>query len=198
MNDARNATPWTTSFIGFALAVCLLAGCGPALTEDYTSGRIDTDPAAAAESGVQLVAVDRAGFDALIEKQRGRVVLVDFWATWCGPCVEQLPHTIELANRHAERGLTVVTVSFDDPAGSDRVSEFLRSQGAGAATNLISQLGASPQSMDAFEIAGGAVPHYKLYDRRGQLRHAFGVNPTAKKQFTAQEIDNAVEGLLSE
>jgi thiol-disulfide isomerase/thioredoxin len=198
MNDARSAAPWATSFIGFALAVSLLAGCGPALTEDFTSGRIDTDPAAAAETGVPLVAVDREGFDALIEKQRGRVVLVDFWATWCGPCVEQLPHTMELANRHAERGLMVVTVSFDDPGGSDRVSEFLRSQGAGAATNLISQHGASPQSMDAFEIAGGAVPHYKLYDRSGRLRRTFGVIPAAKKQFTAQEIDAAVEGLLSE
>jgi thiol-disulfide isomerase/thioredoxin len=199
MNDARYAALGASSLHAFVLSACILAGCRPALTEDYTSGRIDTDPAAvAAAREVQLVTVDREGFDALIEKQRGRVVLVDFWATWCGPCVEQLPHTIKLAKRLAERGLTVVTVSLDDPAGSEQVSEFLRSQGAGAATNLISQLGASPQSMDAFDIAGGAVPHYKLYDRRGGLRHTFGVNPTAQKQFTQHEIDAAIEGLLSE
>jgi thiol-disulfide isomerase/thioredoxin len=198
MNDARNTALRANSFFGFALAVCFMAGCGPALTEDYASGRIDSDPAAAAKRNVQLVAVDREGYDALIEKQRGRVVLVDFWATWCGPCVEQLPHTIELANRLADRGLTVVTVSLDDPAGSEQVSEFLRSHGAGATTNLISQLGASPQSMEAFDISGGSVPHYKLYDRSGQLRHTFGVDPSAEKQFTQQEMDAAAEDLLSE
>jgi thiol-disulfide isomerase/thioredoxin len=176
----------------------MLAGCGPALTEDYASGRIDSDPAAVAHQGVQLLSVNRAGYDALIEKQRGKIVLVDFWATWCGPCVEQLPHTIELAGRLANRGLTVVTVSLDDPAESDRIREFLSSRGAGVATNLISQSGASPQSMEAFDISGGAVPHYKLYDRMGKLRHQYGVDPAATKQFTLQEIDAAIDGLLVE
>jgi thiol-disulfide isomerase/thioredoxin len=176
----------------------MLAGCGPALTEDYASGRIDADPAAAAIGDVELVAADRSGLNALIEKQRGRVVLVDFWATWCGPCVEQLPHTIELARRFADRGLTVVTVSLDDPSESDRVSEFLQAQGAGVATNLISQSGASPKSMAEFDITGGAVPHYKLYDRVGQLRHTYGVDPSAEHQYTLEEIGAAIDILLGE
>jgi thiol-disulfide isomerase/thioredoxin len=179
-----------------ALAAIVLAGCGPALTEEATSGRVGNDPAAVAMRDVELVAVDRDAFDALIEKQRGRVVLVDFWATWCGPCVEQLPHTIELAKRFADRGLTVVTVSFDDPSESDRVREFLQSQGAGVATNLLSQSGASPKSMEEFEITGGAVPHYKLYDRGGQLQHTYGVDPSAKNQYTLEQIEAAVEELL--
>ena len=62
-------------------------------------------------------AVDRAGYDAAIAKHRGKVVLVDFWATWCLPCVEQLPHTLELGQQMADRGLAVVTVSCDEPDG---------------------------------------------------------------------------------
>jgi thiol-disulfide isomerase/thioredoxin len=147
---------------------------------------------------VQLVSVDRQGFYEVIARHRGQVVLVDFWATWCGPCVEQLPHSLELARQLGKRGLAVVTVSVDDPGDSQQVAEFLRSQGAGVAVNLISQFGASPRSMEAFDIAGGAVPHYKLYDRSGKLRHTFGVDPTAKDQFTAQDIDNMIERILTE
>src|SRR5688500_9119737 len=115
MSEPRSTARQANSYLAFAVAVGLLAGCGPALTENSTSGRIDIDPAAVVGRDIQLVTVDRDGLDALIEKQRGRVVLVDFWATWCGPCVEQLPHAIELAGRLSERGLTVVTVSLDDP-----------------------------------------------------------------------------------
>jgi thiol-disulfide isomerase/thioredoxin len=175
-----------------------LAGCQPVKSHDQDSGRINADPAAVEHREVQLVSVDRKGFDEVIADHRGRVVLVDFWATWCGPCVEQLPHTIALARQLGKRGLAVITVSVDDAGESKQVTEFLRRQDAGVATSLISQFGSSPQSMQAFEITGGAVPHYKLYDRSGQLRHAFGVDPTAKSQFTPQDIDLAIEQLLAE
>jgi hypothetical protein len=109
-----------------------------------------------------------------------------------------LPHTLALGKRLAERGLAVVTVSCDEPADAARVAEFLRGKDAGGATNLISQFGGSPRTMEEFEIASGAVPFYKLYDRAGRLRQTFGVNPVAKTQFTAADIDTAIEQLLAE
>jgi thiol-disulfide isomerase/thioredoxin len=181
-----------------ALAACVSAGCEPASTLKTAGGRMDGDPAAAVPNEVQLSVVDRASYDAAITKHRGRVVLVDFWATWCGPCVEQLPHTIDLAERFGKRDLAVLTVSFDDPGELAPIEEFLRSKGAGGVTNLVSQYGASPQSMDYFEIENGSVPHYKLYDRSGQLRHSFGVDPSADKQFTLADIDAAIEQLIGE
>lgn len=143
-----------------------------------------------------LTPVDRPAYEAIIAKLKGEVVLVDFWATWCLPCVQQLPHTLELGQRLADRGLAVVTVSCDDPAELQRVSEFLESKQAGKAINLISQFGGSPKSMEEFEISTGAVPFYKLYDRAGKLRRTFGVNPSAKKQYTTDEIEAAVRELL--
>ena len=67
---------------------------------------------------VNLRVVDGAGFDAVIAEHRGKVVLVDFWATWCLPCIEQLPHTLEVGERLADRGLAVVTVSCDETSES--------------------------------------------------------------------------------
>lgn len=174
--------------------LCLLFGC--AFVSHWSGcGSKSTHENAAP---VTLLPVDRAGFDEVIAKQRGKVVLVDYWATWCGPCVEQLPHTVELGQRLADRGLAVVTVSCDEPTETDRVAEFLRSKGAGGATNLISQFGGSSQTMEVFQIASGAVPYYQVYDRAGKLRQTFGISPTAKTQFTPADIEAAVEKLLAE
>jgi thiol-disulfide isomerase/thioredoxin len=172
------------------------AAAPPALST--STGATPATPTAADATPVALTPVDRAAYDAELAKLRGKVVLVDFWATWCEPCVEQLPHTIELGERLADRGLAVVTVSCDEPTESDRVAKFLGSQLAAPATNLISQMGASPKTMEAFEITTGAVPFYKLYDRKGKLRQTFGIDPKLKTQYTPADIEAAIEQLLAE
>ena len=45
---------------------------------------------------------------------RGKVVLLDFWATWCDPCREETPHFVELQREFADRGLQIIGVSMDD------------------------------------------------------------------------------------
>jgi thiol-disulfide isomerase/thioredoxin len=186
------------------LACLLLLGCNsssqPSSNPTPQVGASPSEKSAASTAltaPVALTSVDRPAFDAAIAKQKGKVVLVDFWATWCGPCTEQLPHTIELGERFGPKGLAVITVSLDEPSEPAPVTNFLTAKKAGVATNLISQFGGSSQSMDAFEIPNG-VPYYKLYDRTGKLRESFGTDAAAAKQFTSADIEAAVEKLLAE
>lgn len=61
-----------------------------------------------------IVAPDLAGGDVLVPSAPGRVVVVDFWATWCHPCRDQLPVLDALAARYGPSGLEVVGVAFDE------------------------------------------------------------------------------------
>jgi peroxiredoxin len=62
------------------------------------------------------------GQDLRLSSYRGKVVLLDFWATWCDPCREEIPHFVELQQRYGYRGLQVIGISMDD--GSDPVGPF--------------------------------------------------------------------------
>jgi peroxiredoxin len=58
---------------------------------------------------------DLSGRPTSLEQHRGRVVLLDFWATWCPPCRVSIPELIEIQNKFAEKGLVILGISMDDP-----------------------------------------------------------------------------------
>ena len=134
------------------------------------------------------------GYRETLAKNRGQVVLVDFWATWCAPCLAQFPHTVELHRKYQDRGLAVISVSLDDPSEAARVREFLQEQEADF-DNLLSEHGGGTEAVDAFGLPG-SVPYYRVYDRSGELQHEFGVDPQAERQFTPADIEAAVSELL--
>jgi peroxiredoxin len=58
-----------------------------------------------------------------LSSYRGKVVLLDFWATWCVPCRQETPHLVDLRKKYADRGLEIIGVSMDDSA--DPVRPFV-------------------------------------------------------------------------
>jgi len=147
-----------------------------------------------AASEVTLREADEKQFAEVLHQYRGKVVLVDCWATWCGPCVKLFAHTVQLHQRHAEEGLVVISVSFDEPEDKQRVLDFLKSKKA-TFDNFIYPHGLGPKAMKAFDVPAG-LPHLKLYDRHGNLYKTFGAEQSAA--IDEKQIDQAVEELLAQ
>ena len=76
----------------------------------------------AKESAPSLALVDIRGVEQSLEKYRGKVVVVNFWATWCPPCVEELPSLESAWQRYRQQGLVVLAVSDEE---ADIVTSFL-------------------------------------------------------------------------
>lgn len=153
-----------------------------------------TPTADGADEALKLV--DLEGYKAELAKHKGKVVLVDFWATWCVPCVSQFPHTVELSRKHKGAGLDVISVSMDDPAAKAKVLDFLKKQG-GEFDNLLANFPEGVNAFEVLELDGDSIPHYKLYDRDGKLHKKLFIDETSDKVLTAEDIDHAVEELLA-
>jgi cytochrome c biogenesis protein CcmG/thiol:disulfide interchange protein DsbE len=68
-------------------------------------------------ANLNFVLKDMNGRGFNLASQKGKVILLDFWATWCGPCVVEIPWFVEFQSRYGSKGLAVVGISVDDPVG---------------------------------------------------------------------------------
>ncbi len=99
------------------------------------------------------------------EELRGRTVLLDFWATWCQPCVADLPRLTRLHDRHAAGGLTVVSVSIDE--GENAARKVARMVKKRKATHPVFLDSADAPAWLAYQVR--AVPAQFLIDADGNV-----------------------------
>jgi thiol-disulfide isomerase/thioredoxin len=125
-------------------------------------------PPAVAPGPVTWRATDIDGRTWPADALRGRVVLVDFWATWCAPCLADLPRLKRLHARHAPRGLTFIGVSLDR-ASTREFRSWLQRQAI--AWPQVREAGGYDSPL-ARAFAVEAIPASFLFDRAGRLHAA--------------------------
>jgi cytochrome c biogenesis protein CcmG/thiol:disulfide interchange protein DsbE len=95
-------------------ASLLLAVAGMAAAADQPAIRAALQPANQRKQAPDFVLKDSAGKTAKLKNYRGKVILLDFWATWCHGCKEEIPWFSAFAKTYGKKGLAVVGVSMDD------------------------------------------------------------------------------------
>ena len=72
-----------------------------------------------------LTPIDEAGYQKLVSSQKGSVLVVDFWATWCKPCRAEMPQLVKLQQKLKAKGVKMVTISADEPEAEGTAKKFL-------------------------------------------------------------------------
>jgi peroxiredoxin len=94
---------------------------------------------------------------------KGRIVVIDFWATWCPPCVAEIPGYIEFQKKMESQGVTIVGLSLDEIPAAD-VKKFVTSRGINYPVAIASQ-----ELFQAYGKAEG-IPATYVLDREGRIR----------------------------
>jgi cytochrome c biogenesis protein CcmG, thiol:disulfide interchange protein DsbE len=96
---------------------------------------------------------------------RGQIVVLNFWATWCPPCVEEMPSLVEMQRRMKAKGVTVVAVSIDEDEGAYRA--FLKQHGV----DLLTVRDPAQKTPALYGTRGW--PETFIIDRHGVMRRKF-------------------------
>jgi peroxiredoxin len=170
-------------FIVFGTAVllgCLFQGCSSSPT---TVKAASLKPNGERHDAPDFALKDAEGKTVHLADYRGKVVLLDFWATWCDPCRLEIPWFIEMQRKNKDRGFEVLGVSMDDE-GWEVVKPFVKSIGV----NYRVLIGNDQTT----ELYGGvdALPTTFLIDRQGKIA-AVHIGLASRKDF-----EDGVEQLL--
>jgi peroxiredoxin len=135
-------------------------------------------------------AQDLDGDPVVLEELLGKgPILVDFWATWCKPCLKELPYVQRLHDELGERGLKVLAVTIDSPKSQSRVRPFIRSKKYDFTVVM-------DAGQDVFRKLQGksTVPYVVVLDSEGFIRYRH----TGYKPGDEKELERVVLELLEE
>ena len=171
------------------LAGCLFQGCSYApTTVKAASVKADKDRHDAPDFALK----DAEGKTVHLSDYRGKVVLLDFWATWCDPCRLEIPWFIDLQRKNKDKGFEVLGVSMDDE-GWEVVKPFVKDVGV----NYRVLIGNDQTT----EMYGGvdALPTTFLIDRQGKIASVH-VGLTSRKDFQddVEQLLRAPGGIVSD
>lgn len=172
-------------FAALAVIFSGMTGCGGVQSSNSTANNsainnaaqkkdvaTDYPPLASGLADAEVEMLDGTKFK--ISDKKGKVLLVNIWGTWCGPCIAEMPHLIELQNKHAEQGFEVIGLNIGDGGGTPEPIDQIKAFVAKQKLNYTIAIASSAVSTQFNLITRqSVVPQTILVDREGRLRRVF-------------------------
>ena len=125
-----------------------------------------------AKEPVKLDTIDDKGLKSLVENHSQKLRLINVWATWCGPCVEEFSQLVNMNHEYRDRGLEFVSISADDPSKKTAALTFLKRQNA-SGPNYIYSTDDKYKLIEAVDPKWeGALPYTLLVEPGGKVVYA--------------------------
>jgi cytochrome c biogenesis protein CcmG/thiol:disulfide interchange protein DsbE len=163
--------------------IFMLAGMASAAEPSFVRARVL--PTAERKAAPNFVLKDASGKTVKLKKYRGKVVLLDFWATWCHGCKEEIPWFAAFQKTYGAKGLAVVGISMDE-GGWNVVRPFL------ADTRVPYRMLLGDNATRKSYGVQDSVPDTFLIDRQGRLASAYTTGLVDK-----DDVDANIKSLLA-
>jgi len=154
---------------------------------------------------VVVETIDAAGAAKLRANGGENYRLINVWATWCGPCVQEFPHLVAIARQYDMRNLEFISISLDDPKGKTKVEGFLQKNGAGLTPRKQAAVTKEGRTTSHYLFTGasqeelaakldpewpGPLPHTVLVAPDGKIvwRHNGAIDPAATRAVIVKEL----------
>jgi thiol-disulfide isomerase/thioredoxin len=134
--------------------------------------------------------IDAQVFVVIRKQLKGKVVVVNLWATWCDPCRQEFPELVRLYDAYQAKGLEMVALSRDDPQNIEEVQDFARKRHARFPVFIVDPKGANQLLELLSPHWTGVLPSTFIFDRAGILKaQIFGA-------IKPREFENTIKPLL--
>jgi len=141
---------------------------------------------AAAQPAQEFALKDLAGKTVKLSDFRGKVVLVTFWATWCGPCKKEMPELQKFQREHKDKGVEVLAINIDNFNSRSKIKPFLEENDLRMRVLL-----EEPAQLTGYDYSG--IPALYVIDREGRIAHARTGYDAQLKEKLAHEIKAIVD-----
>jgi len=165
MRDSVNSRAWT-------LAIMLVALWGVVFLADGL----------AQEAAPALEMTDHAGRVQRLADYRGKIVVLNFWATWCGPCAAEMPIFVDTQKRYGKKGVVVLAASLDDDETKANIPGFMQKR----KMDFPVLMGTTVDHLELFGL-GQALPATVFVDKEGNIFSR--ILGEAKKRDIRERVD---------
>ncbi|MGC9099742.1 MAG: TlpA family protein disulfide reductase [Caldisericum sp.] len=177
--------------IVFIAVILLVAGLLTGCSQTSTNNTANTNNTTAQTGNDRETAPDFSWKDnngnvVKLSDLKGKVVLLDFWATWCGPCRMTIPHVEAIYEKYKDKGVVVIGINLDQ-GDLSKVQQFIKEQG------MKYLVVTDPNSQVAGLYGVNSIPRFFIIDKNGKIaKTIIGYDPNME-DVLSKEIDSLLK-----